>query len=66
LQNTQNNNNNDYKVFIRRGASYLSLWKLNKNNKSYLQKCFNDYMNASKYDKIYELHAKKIEKLLTH
>eukprot|EP01083_Nonionella_stella_P089075 248524_1 len=55
---------NDCKALIKRGGSYLSLWKSDKNNTNYLEKSWNDYKNAAQYDSEYQQYATQIENLL--
>lgn len=65
IENYDINNDKDYKVYIRRGACYLSLWKISKqdNNNDYFTKSLNDYKIATKYNKIYKKHVLKMNKL---
>ena len=53
----------NYKIYAKRGASYLSLWKFKQNNKHYLIQSLNDYKNASKYNQIYTSNVLKLERL---
>lgn len=48
------------KLYLRKGASYLCLWKNDKTNKNYLQNAINSYKNASVIQSKYQ---KTVEKL---
>jgi len=56
---------NGCKAYIKRAASYLSLWKEEKSNRDYLSKCYNDYAKAAEYDEQYASNAEKIHTLLS-
>lgn len=65
INNYYSHCNTEYKAYIKRAASYLSLWKTDRNNRQYLINCFNDYNKAAQYDQIYQSYARKFQKLLT-